>query len=38
MNLEEIEELVFFNLSFNISVKDTLIVIDRLDLKEYFSI
>ena len=36
MNLEEIEELVFFNLSFNISVKDTLKLIDRLDLKEYF--
>ena len=38
MNLEEIEELVFFNLSFNISIEDTLILIDRLDLKEYFSI
>ena len=33
---EEIEELIIWNLSFNISVKETLKDIGRLDLLEYF--
>jgi len=34
--LDEIEELIYWNLSFNISINDTLIMIDRLDLLNYF--
>jgi hypothetical protein len=37
MNLDSIEELINWNLSFNISVEDTLIEIKRLDLLSYFS-
>ena len=36
MNLVEIHDLVFFNLSYCISIKDTLTSINRLDLLEYF--
>ena len=36
MDLEEIEDLVSYNLNFNISVKETLESINRLDLIEYF--
>jgi hypothetical protein len=34
--LDEIEELIYWNLSFNISINDTLKMIDRLDLLNYF--
>lgn len=37
MNLEEIEELVYYNLSFNIEIKETLKYINRLDLLNYFN-
>lgn len=36
MNLEEIEELVDYNKSYNVSVLETLELINRLDLKDYF--
>jgi len=36
MSFEEIEELVSWNLSFNISVKETLKDINRLDLLDFF--
>ena len=36
--LDDIEELISWNLSFNVSVKDTLEGINRLDLLDYFSI
>ncbi len=34
--LDSIEDLIGWNLSFNISVKDTLTEIKRLDLLDYF--
>jgi hypothetical protein len=34
--LEEIFDLVLWNLSFNISVKETLESVNRLDLLEFF--
>lgn len=34
--LEEIEDLIAFNLSYNVSLKDTLTEINKLDLLEYF--
>jgi|TARA_A100000171_G_C2033608_1_gene97020 hypothetical protein len=36
MDLEEIEDLIFYNLSFNVSVEKTLKDIDRMDLLELF--
>ncbi len=36
MDLEKIEDLVSWNLSFNISVQETLKDIDRLDLLHLF--
>jgi len=36
MDFEEIEDLVGWNLSFGISIKDTLEEIKRLDLLDYF--
>ena len=36
MNLEEIEELVYYNLSFNISIEETLKGINRMDLISFF--
>jgi len=36
MYLEQIEELVSWNMSFGVSVKDTLLDINRLDLLGYF--
>ena len=38
MNLEDIEDLVCWNLSFNISIKETLKNIKRLDLLDLFVI
>jgi len=38
MDFEEIEDLIGWNLSFNISIKETLEDINRLDLLEYFII
>tara|TARA_R110002167_G_scaffold198187_4_gene401235 strand:+ start:736 stop:876 length:141 start_codon:yes stop_codon:yes gene_type:complete len=37
MNIDEIEDLVFWNLSFNVKIEDTLKEIKRLDLLEYFT-
>lgn len=37
MTIDEIEELIYYNLSFNINVIDTLKSIERLDLLYYFS-
>lgn len=34
--LDEIEELIDWNISFGIPIRDTLIGIDRLDLLDYF--
>jgi hypothetical protein len=34
--LEEIEDLVYWNLSFGISIKETLIEINKLDMIEFF--
>jgi hypothetical protein len=34
--IEEIVELIYWNLSFGISIKETLIDIDRLYMLEYF--
>ncbi len=34
--LEEIEDLIAFNLSYNVPIKGTLGEINRLDLLEYF--
>tara|TARA_R110000744_G_scaffold275827_1_gene388617 strand:+ start:607 stop:750 length:144 start_codon:yes stop_codon:yes gene_type:complete len=34
--LDEIEDLIGWNLSFNISIEDTLNGINRLDLLEYY--
>ena len=34
--LEEIEDLVYWNLSFGISIKETLIQINKLDMIEFF--
>lgn len=36
MDLEEIEDLIFWNLSFNITIEETLKGIDRKDLIDYF--
>tara|TARA_R100000388_G_scaffold16325_1_gene12868 strand:+ start:914 stop:1051 length:138 start_codon:yes stop_codon:yes gene_type:complete len=36
MDIEEIEDLVSYNLSFGISIKKTLEDIKRLDLLEFF--
>ena len=36
MDLDEIEDLVYYNLSFNVPIKDTLEEIKRLDLLDYF--
>jgi hypothetical protein len=36
MILDTIEDLIQFNLSFDIPIEDTLKKIDRLDLLEYF--
>ena len=36
--LDEIEDLIGWNLSFNITIEDTLTGIDRLDLLQYFSV
>ena len=36
--LDEIEDLIGWNLSFNITIEDTLKGIDRLDLLQYFSV
>ena len=36
--LDDIEEMISWNLSFNVSVKDTLEGINRLDLLDYFSL
>jgi hypothetical protein len=36
--IEEIEDLIFWNLSFNISVKETLTYINKLHLLDYFCI
>lgn len=36
-NLEEIEELIGWNLSFGINIKETLKAIERLDLLEFFN-
>jgi len=38
MNMEEIEDLIGWNLSFNINVEQTLKDINRLDLLGYFII
>lgn len=35
-HLEDIEDLVYWNLSFNISIEDTLKDINRIDLINYF--
>lgn len=35
-NLDEIEELVYYNLSYDIQVKETLELINRLDLLDFF--
>ena len=37
MNIDEIEDLVFWNLSFGVSIKETLTEIDRLDLLDSFN-
>ncbi len=34
--LEEIEDLIAYNLSYGVSLKDTLTEINKLDLLEYF--
>ena len=36
MIIEEIEDLINWNLTFNISIKETLKTINRLDLLDYF--
>ena len=36
--LDEIEDLIGWNLSFNITIEDTLTGIDRLDLLDFFTI
>ncbi len=36
MNLEELEELVSYNLSYGISILETLNMFDFLEYKEYF--
>jgi hypothetical protein len=36
MDLDEIEELIYYNKSYNVSVLETLELINRLDLIEYF--
>ena len=36
MDFEEIEELIFYNLSFNIPIEQTLKDINRLDLIDLF--
>ncbi len=36
MDLDEIEDLIGWNLSFNISIPETLADINRLDLLEFF--
>ena len=36
--LEELEDLIGWNLSFNISIEDTLKDINRMDLINYFKI
>ena len=37
MDLEEIEDLISYNLSYEITPYETLELIDRLDLIEYFN-
>ena len=36
--LDEIEDLIGWNLSYDITIEQTLIEIDRLDLLDYFSV
>ena len=36
LTIEEIEELIYYNLSYDVPVKQTLIDINRLDLLTYF--
>ena len=36
MDLEEIEDLVFWNLSFGVKVEETLKELDKMELKKYF--
>jgi hypothetical protein len=38
MTIDEIEDLISYNLTFGISIKDTLKYINRLDLLTYFEI
>ena len=37
MNLDEIEDLVFWNLSFGVTIKETLTDIERMDLLDSFN-
>ena len=36
--LDEIEDLIGWNLSYDITIEETLTEIDRLDLLQYFSV
>ena len=37
MNIDEIEDLVFWNLSFGVTIKETLTDIERMDLLDSFN-